>query len=70
MKQLTHKTWGFLAMLAMFMGWGMVMGGGAAGNEIILYSGGTLLGVGALYLLYRLYVMIKAREKREQQNNE
>ncbi|MGM0612064.1 MAG: hypothetical protein ACQESM_01000 [Bacteroidota bacterium] len=66
MKQITHKTWGFLAILAMFFGWGMVMGGGAAGSKIILYSGGVLLGLGALYLLYRLYIMIKAREKQEQ----
>ena len=65
MTQITHKTWGFLAMLAMFLGWGMVMGGGAAGNKVILYSGGILLGVGAIYLLYRLYIMIKIREKQE-----
>lgn len=65
MRKWTHKTWGFLAMLAMFLGWGMVMGGGAAGSKIILYSGGTMLGVGAIYLLYRLYLMVKAREKQE-----
>lgn len=68
MRKLTHKTWGFLAMLAMFLGWGMVMGGGAAGSRLILYSGGTLMGIGAIYLLYRLYVMVKSREKQEHSN--
>lgn len=65
MKQITHKTRGFLAMLAVFVGWGMVMGGGAAGSKVILYLGGFLLGVGVIYLLYRLYLMIKAREQQE-----
>lgn len=69
MKKLTHKTWGFIAMVAMFLGWGMVMGGGSAGNTLILYSGGTMLGLGAIYLLYRLYVMMKAREKKEQEEH-
>ncbi|MCF8330901.1 MAG: hypothetical protein K9H84_00455 [Bacteroidales bacterium] len=68
MRKPTHKTWGFLAMVAMFLGWGMVMGGGAAGNQFILYSGGTMLGIGAIYLLYRLYIMIKSREKHEHSN--
>lgn len=65
MKKPTHKTRGFVAVLAMFLGWGMVMGGGSARIPFIVYSGGTLLGIGAIYLLYRLYIMIKARERKE-----
>lgn len=70
MKKWTHKTWGFLAMFGMFSGWAMVMAGGATGHEYVLYSGGAMLGAGALYLLYRLYVMVKAREADEKSQQE
>ncbi len=64
--KISHKASGFLAIFSVFAGWGLVMGGGAAGNHILLYGGGTLLGIGVIYLLFRLYKMAKKRERQEQ----
>ncbi len=64
--KISHKVLGFLAIFSVFAGWGLVMGGGAAGNHLLLYGGGALLGIGVIYLLSRLYKMAKNRENQEQ----
>ena len=44
----------FIAVLMMFFGFGMVMGGGSAGLIWVSRAGSVLLGAGSIYLIYRL----------------
>ena len=54
-----ETTIGFIAVLFIFFGFGMIMGGNAMDLMGIAHTGSVLLGIGALYLIYILYKSMK-----------
>ena len=55
------KNLGFAAIVMVFLGFGMIMGGSGSGNKPIEMTGIAFLGFGCIYLILKLSGKLKAK---------
>lgn len=61
-----HSTlFAVIAVLLMFFGFGMIMWGGSAAIVWLSRTGSVMLGIGSIYLIFRL---IQSMQKEKQEN--